>query len=315
MKTYKLTFELLGPLTRIPNSMTFFGAICHAIKSRYDKIQLESWLLSIKEKPSRFSVSSIFIKNTLPFPLDINPVFSHEGQHDLSNATQTKLIKKVSLISPMMYQIYVSNPQEFNQNFYHHFSCGDYCLALGYSLLIHRNEETQYSKKANYITTINTRNKVNLGQDTSLFYDKVMYFSKGYLFDAYISVEKEQDFLMVEEALKKLELLSMGGKRSLGYNLFKYKGYEEVHFPKHERKVLLSKAIDLNRIINYDNSYYKIKVLNNKYDYTINSVYKQGLVVFEEGSCLDVEAFTIGNLVEEHYNNMIIYQNAIGLLI
>lgn len=318
MKIFKLQFLPVSPITKIPDSQTFFGALCTAIKDIYGRDKLESFLKEMETKEYPFILSSFFYANTFPMPLDINPEFLEEKDINIKDIALLKKIKKVERVSTGVFEDYIKNFDEFNNKFYKRIIAGEYLFIPANNLLIKVEERQEYFSKKLSESITRTRNKVNYKKekDTDLFYNNIIYLDDTVIFDAYIKVKDEDVFEVILNSLEKYKYLSIGGKRSIGMNLFEFIGYSEffnVDFK--DKKLLLSKCILDSDEVDFKNSYYKIMHLNNKFDNNSESVYKHSLSVFVEGSVFNTSQTIIGDVVKEKGEHFDIYHNAIGFLI
>ncbi|MGI6711078.1 MAG: type III-A CRISPR-associated RAMP protein Csm4 [Bacilli bacterium] len=315
MKIYKLKFINCGPITSIPDSQNFFGALAMALKSNLGKEELENYLDNLNNQKYQFLVSSFFFENTLPFPLDINPD-NLASDAKLDDFKRIKKAKKIKFVSKGIFEDYQKNYLEFNKTYNQKIINQEYLLIQDNTLLIKKEEKDSFSYDAPYKSIVRTRNKVNYNDDTNLFYNRVTYLEKEVCFDCYLKVENDEILKDVVESLKKFEYLSIGGKRSIGINLFKFLEFKEVFFnSSNEKKVLLSKTVLNNNDIDYDLSYYKIAVLNNKFDLTSQRVYKKEITCMTEGSVFKTTKDVVGSLVPENGEKFIVYHNGLGFLV
>ncbi|OPZ32676.1 MAG: hypothetical protein BWY97_01299 [Tenericutes bacterium ADurb.BinA124] len=316
MKTYQLRFSSISPITKIPDSQSFFGALAHAIKSRFGKEQLEELLLKGMKKEFPFIVSSFFFTKTLPLPLDITPTFLSESNISINQLKAIKKTKKIKSISLGIYQDYASNLDQFNTSFYHKLFSNEYLLIQDDSLLIKNDEVNLFSQAKPYKTTTRVRNKVNISEETDLFYNQVIYLKDDQKFDVYLKVHSNDILNIIIESLQKQVYISIGGKRSIGLNLFKYLDCQEVNFPEnHQKKMLLSKSIIDSDQVDWEHSYYKNVVLNNKFDLIKEKVFKKQLLCFVEGSVFTTNQNFIGSYVPEEKQPFTVYHNAVGFMI
>ena len=316
MKTYRFIFSPCGPISQVPDSMAFFGALCHCIKSFKGKEALEEMLIDGFNKEHDCVVSSLLFHHTLPIPLDITPEYNPSSNLDIRELSQLKEFKKIKHISLGIYQDYIKDKMEFNRTLMNRINTQTYCLIQNSSIMIRTEESSLSHFKAKMKKVTRTRNKMNMNEDTSLFYNRAIYCDKEVLFDVYIKVKNELIWDMIIESISKIKYLSIGGKRSIGMNLFQFQKAEVYEFPTHnESKVLISKTISINDDISYEDSYYKTQILDNKFDSFSKHLYKNELLVILEGSVLKTPQSIIGGYVVEDSSDVQVYTNATGFLI
>ncbi|HOI47454.1 MAG TPA: hypothetical protein PLR26_07000 [Bacilli bacterium] len=315
MKLYRLKFSPLGPLTKVPDSLAFFGALIHHLKTILGRDQIELLLQQTHEKNPAFVVSSFFPGGLLPIPLDITPELKSLQKADIQTISLLKSLKKVKWITLGMFKEY-RNLSNFNEMLITKLVDGNYVLINQQSTIALKSEVDQATSDPQQVTVLKTRNKVNIGDDTSLYYNKVSYYKENSMFDVYLQVRNEELINQIKLVFDKFQHISVGGKKSVGSNLFLYIGIEQVDFSNQkENKLLLSKAIISSDIINIDQSFYKLQVLDNKFATQEERIYKKELLVMLEGSIVHTTQPFIGNLVLEDSTQGSIYTNAIGLLI
>lgn len=318
MKTYKFKFKPCGPISKIPDSQSFFGAISTTIKNYYGKEILEDFLKDMEMKKYSFIVSSFFLENTLPIPLDINPEFIDGNLITLDIINKLKKAKKIDKISLSIYLDYKSDYNTFNKEYYSNIMNGEYILLEHLNLLIKKEELNNYSLKKTFRDDIYTRNRINIGQDADLFYTNLIYCDENLVFDAYIKFNDDETLNKIVKAIEKHKYLSIGGKRSIGVNLFKFIGYEpECSFVNHQqnKRLLLSKAVIDDDLVDFTQSFYRLETLNNKYDNNSEKLYKQSTTFIVEGSVLQTNQDVIGTTIKSQGKDYEIYHNAVGFLI
>lgn len=316
MKIYKLKFTPVGPINKVPDSQTFFGALCNAIKGANGSDFLEELLKQMENKEYPFVVSSFFLENTFPIPLDINPELIDLNEVDSKTISILKKLKKTESISIGVFKDYWENYESFNNSYYSKFINKEYLYVHQNNLVIKNTETQEYFNNKICTTIIRTRNKVNYEEDTGIFYNSVTYYDQNVKFDCYIKVKNDDIFRIIIDSLKSLVYLSIGGKRSIGMNLFKLEGYDEfLPMDLNGKRFLLSKCIIDNDDVDFNQSYYKIITLNNKFDNNGKRIYKHNTVMLQEGSILKTHQEIVGSVINEEGENFTVYHNAVGFLL
>lgn len=316
MKIYKLKFTPVGPINKVPDSQTFFGALCNVIKDTSGSDILEELLKPMEKKDYPFIVSSFFLENTFPIPLDINPDLIDLNEVDSKTISTLKKLKKVDSISIGVFKDYLKDYETFNKEYYSKFINKEYLYVHHNNLVIKNTEAQEYFNDKICTTIIRTRNKINYEEDTGIFYNSVTYYEQKVKFDCYIKVKDDDIFQLIIKSLKSLVYLPVGGKRSIGMNLYKLEGYDEfLPIDLKGKRFLLSKCIIDNDDVDFNKSYYKIFTLNNKFDNNGKRIYKHNIVVLQEGSILKTNQEIVGSVINEEGENFTVYHNAVGFLL
>lgn len=315
MKTFRIQLLLNGPLTYLPDSQTLFGALCYLLESAMGKDELESFLHLVHQKKKKFAVSSVFLHDTLPFPIGIEPSPIAKEEMNPENYTKLKKTKRIRWMSRRLFELYKKDMKQFNQFFYQQMTKGEYHFFEKLELLVHREERPSFSQ-IEIKKYVATRNHVSLiEEEKDLFYTSKIYFSKDTMFDVFLYCTEDR-MLWIEKALQQSRYITIGGKRSLGMNLFEFHNLEEYQFSESKQKVLLSKGHINLQDVDLNQAFYRISIRDNKNDNRFSAYrYKTPILVFEEGSTFVTEAKVMGALVPEDFLEGTIYQNAMALLV
>ncbi|HHU55706.1 MAG TPA: hypothetical protein GXZ48_03325 [Acholeplasmataceae bacterium] len=305
MRLKLFQFKPLGKITEIPNSQSIFGMICYAYSEKYGQVELEAMLARFYNGNPDFIISSFFLHDLLPMPLDIShyhPNLSKEKLIKLKNA------KKIKYISKSIFQEYLNNLDDFNKKYYENIFNNNYVI-VNNEYLVKREEQKKFE---NYIfkEEMHIRNYVD---EKELFYNNCKYYHKDVAFDLYVKINNDEE--KITNLLKDLHYVSIGGGKSIGYNLFSVIDNSEIEFVNHkENKILLSMAT-VSDEIDYEKSYYKLETLHNKFNNAINRVYKNCVTVFKAGSTLNTTKDVIGSFLKNDIDGKTKYSNYLGLLI
>ena len=147
------------------------------------------------------------------------------------------------------------------------------------------------------------------------FYTTRIVYSKDAPFDLYMFAEDDRA-VEIKKMLEKLDYFTLGGKQSIGMNLFRYISMDEVKTFNSKSLLLISKALVIPTEIDFDQSMYRINQLSSIFDNSVKiKRFRKPIIVFEEGSVFKDDKMTMGGLVKDEVANRVIYQNAIGMLI
>jgi len=314
MRTYRIRFLYQDPLTRVPTAQAVFGALCHGFMATYGKDALEDLLSNIAAHRTQFALSSMFLSDTLPFPLDIEAARLDENDLTKETLSKIKKLKKVRFISNKLFYQYKRDTQMFNATLLEEWLGGQYRFNSKHQLLHHVDEKEHFDAIVMKIN-VATRNKWGLVDDEKeLFYTASSVYSEGTMFDCYIllSDELKQKF---EHVLEKFSLFVFGGLQSIGYNVLKYVDFKSIELPQAKTKVLLSNAMIIPSEIDLDSAFYRVGVIESRYDNIISDQrYRKPIAVYKEGSVFALDKVVIGDLVKS-VDGVPDYQNALGLLI
>jgi CRISPR type III-A-associated RAMP protein Csm4 len=315
MSLYQIQLKVLGNLTSIADSQQVFGAICESYKQLYGSIKLDEFLHQIYEKKEKCAVSSLFLVDTLPMPLDIEASKIDISALSEADMIQIKKIKKIKFISVKLFKLYRENTKHFNETLIQNFRNKLIVYIPKHELICHQDEQSFFGE-IDKKSLIMTRNKVSLDDDEKkLFYNPRLIFSKDTVFDVYLDTNSTR-FDEIIKAIEQTKYLSFGGKQSIGMNLFMYQGHQEIKFASTDRKLLISLSSIAD--ISYEDSYYQVELFEKKHINQIKSRrYRKQVILFKEGSVFShLDASQIyGELILEDLDGKHIYQNAIGLFI
>jgi CRISPR type III-A-associated RAMP protein Csm4 len=312
IQRFRFTYE--RPLTAIPSAQAIFGAICHGLKDVHGTDVLSSFFDDILSGGASFAVSSMYLADTLPFPLDIEP--PRLDRDDLTKETLTtiKRLKKVRYLSTSLFDAYKKDPLRFNEELLGHWLSGEYVLSEKHHVLHDASESGRFDA----ITMkqhVQTRNKTGLtDDDKELFFTASLLYTQNTAFDFLVRADGTWSD-RIHQVFETLGILSFGGLRSIGYNTMRYHG--RTPFPSYgtDVKVLVSKALVIEGEVDPGTGFYRIGVIESKHDNVVKHTrYRQPLVVFEEGSVFTTGKDVIGTLVASD-DGIPDYQNALGLLL
>jgi CRISPR type III-A-associated RAMP protein Csm4 len=309
MALYSAIFKPLGPMTKIPDSQVLFGAFCHAYKSIYGETELEKMLHKQSTKPY-FFLSSFFPQDFLPMPIGLQ--FERFKDINEVNHGVFKLSKKIKYISIGIYNDLQSNPQEFLKNFYQRIINEDYFFS-GENLFLQKKSEAKIPNRIFY-KEMRIRNSKQ-GEEKQLFYNYVTYVHPSMMFQAYIRIEDDSEVEKIKNVFTSMRYLSLGGNKSVGYNLFDIVKLDQINEFENKLgvKLLLSKSVG-DEYVDLSKSTYQLKVFHNKFNGISPTRHRKTVIGFLEGSLLSTEKFYSGSLIEDTINGKKIYQNFIGLL-
>lgn len=308
MSLYKISIKPISPITGIPDSQTIFGLLCHMFVSYYGENELETLLNDIKKDAQTLLISSMFYENTLPIPKNFTPL--HEEISNKKQASESKAIKKIKYFSLGLYREYIKSKEKFENTFLEQLDKKNYIIIN--DEIVSKKDELLNEKYL--IAELKIRNKVSLKkEDKKLFYEKIFYVNEKLNFNFYLDVD-----LKYEEKIKKLitsmNYVSIGGSKSIGFNLYNFINIEKSDIKRNKPHLLISKSIG-DSSINFENSFYDLKVTNNKFNNAKDTIFRKQIVTLVEGSYIDTCKDVIGSLVEEHNDKNITYQYMIGFLI
>lgn len=305
MALYNVKFELLSPISTIPNSQTIFGTICTYYACMYGDKDLENILKDVNTTNYPFIVSSMFFKDTIPLPLTFNPEYQELTEK------RTKLLKSTKKIKYLSKDIFLKcekNIEKLNSVILDFLE--NEIFIIKNDILMTKEDSCNHD----FIMVKNERTRVYI-EDKQYYNNYLTYFSKGMIFDFYMDIPDITMYGKIEKLLKKMNYITFGGGKSVGYNMFSFKSIKlEKDLKSPSPNLLLSLAIG-DKTINYDESFYKINIINNKFNVPGEAVNRKKIVCFSEGSCIKTSSKVIGGLVKEENNGNITYQNFLGLLI
>lgn len=310
MALYSVKFEIISPLTDIPNSQTVFGTICTFYAMHYGSEELEKILKQMENETFPFIVSSMFYEDMLPTPQNFE--IRNIQVANKEDTKRLKKIKKIKYFSKKVFKMYKKNPLQFNSAIYDLIKKQDIIIVNG--CLADKTEISKFDYAI--IDEMRTRVKVKTDIDDSLYYNNVLnYFPKGTNLEFHIEIESNELATKLEELFRKMNYVSFGGNKSIGYNMFNFKSMEkEEDLKLNEPCMLLSLSIG-DDTIDYDNSYYQLINVNNKFTNSKEAVNRKNVISFREGSIIKTSKKVIGKVIKESNNDETTYQNFVGLLI
>src|SRR5690606_3159573 len=160
-----------------------------------------------------------------------------------------------------IFEEYLLDKDKFSSNYIEHILRNDYVI-IEDKYLVKRDEANNFKTPFMYNELV-VRNSKPTTDDQQLFYNNVLYCNESLLFDVYIKYLNDDFYDKISYTIKNMEYVSIGGQKSIGYNLFSYVSSDEVHFINNmSGKVLLSNTIG-NNDLDYNNSYYKVDYITN----------------------------------------------------
>ncbi len=312
MILYSYEFKPISKLTGIPDSQTFFGGFCYYYLKEYGEEELTSFLKKAEEGNPDFIVSSFFVKDFLPQPMNL--FFKPLKEVDRKNTTKLKKIKKINYWSISILKDYYANPEEFCENYYQRIISNNY-LIIDSEYLVKENEKLNYTTPF-FVEELITRNYVAENvEDKKLFYNVVMYNNENTSFSVYIKYLNEGIREKVEKVISKMIYISLGGGKSIGYNMFNFISAKKIELNNTtDSKMLLSKAL-LEDLVNIEDSYYKLVKLQNIFHGIGETKYKKKVLAFCEGSTFKTTKEFCGQVTKESLGEEIKYTNLLGLLV
>ena len=297
---YKLQFKPLSPITSLPDSQAIFGAFCDSYHIYHGKNGLEEFLEQlVKNKNLLFS--SMFFDNTLPRPNNL--VASVNTTLTIDEVKVMKKTKKIKYIEKDVYLEYLDNKELF---------CSNLSKRIGKDLIINDNYVLcNYNSPQKYLTRAEDVRVRNNKEDHNLFYNYVNYYSKESLFCVYLKADNIDD---INNVLLNNKFLSIGPKKSIGYNLFEYLGYEEeVRLNNLNSGLLISKML-CDKRIDFHNSNYFIAMDCSKFNNNADTVFRKSKVCLLEGSIINSNEL-LGDICIEKAINHNNYQYLLGFTI
>ena len=307
MSLYCVKFKLLSHLMNIPNSQSIFGTICHYYEDKYGKEKLEEILEKENSNNPVFVVSSMFIDNVLPLPMDFIP--KRSNNIELKDVKLFKKVKKVKFMSLNLFKELKKDKIKFEDSFYSNISSGKYVIEEG--IIWDKNLDSNIAKPK---VKDEIRTRVNV-LDEQFYQDIIKHYSDDTTFVFYVDIKNKDYEDELIELFKSLKYVNIGGKKSIGYNLYNYFDIQKVDdLLINKRNVLLSLAVG-NDNVNFDESYYQFININNKFNNSKKTVNRNNVYAFCEGSVISTDKDYIGCLIKEENDGQITYQNMLGLLI
>ena len=239
--------------------------------------------------------------NTLPKPNNLVAIGGNVLTID--DVKIMKKIKKIKYIENDVYLEYLKNTELF---------CNSFSKRVGKDLIINDNLVLCYSNSSQKALTKADDVRVrNNKEDHNLFYNYVNYYSEGTLFCIYL---KTNDIDDVNNVLLNQKFLSIGSKKSIGYNLFEYVGYEVEEKLDNLNSCLLISKMLCDKSIDFRNSNYFIKMDCSKFNNNADSVFRQSKVCLLEGSIIN-EKGSLGDIYIEKAKDHDNYQYLLGFII
>ena len=198
---------------------------------------------------------------------------------------------------------------KFEDSFYSNISSGKYVIEEG--IIWDKNLDSNIAKPK---VKDEIRTRVNV-LDEQFYQDIIKHYSDDTTFVFYVDIKNKDYEDELIELFKSLKYVNIGGKKSIGYNLYNYFDIQKVDdLLINKRNVLLSLAVG-NDNVNFDESYYQFININNKFNNSKKTVNRNNVYAFCEGSVISTDKDYIGCLIKEENDGQITYQNMLGLLI
>ena len=240
MKLYKLSFECISSMTKMPDDQTIFGAICNIIKYTEGENVLEQYFRSFVSKPL-FVHSSMFLDGFMPM-VKVGLISIDEKNKQVNNLpvnkqlaylSQLKKFKKISFVSLDIYNKYIVN---------------DDFKGLKQAILnnevniiddVLSSQTNEYSKVESLVVHNNHQDKNN---ERKLYFDNTIFYPKNSHFCIYV---KTDNIEFVKSIFKYAPYFGFGNRVSVGKNSFKLVKTTEITNIKTNcnKKILLSKCI------------------------------------------------------------------------
>ncbi len=307
MSLWSVKFEVISPLTALPNSQTIFGTICTYYAMQYGDSELEKLLNRMEKKEYPFIVSSMFYENMLPCPLN----FEMKGlKVESKEDTQLlKSIKKVKYFSKEVFKFYKKNQNLFNTYLlFNHIRENEFVIVN--NCLTTKDEYELFKFKI----VEEMRIRVNVNEE-QYYNDLLIHLPKGTKLEFYIEINDEELKDKILSLLESMKYISFGGSKSVGYNMFSFSSITEENNLKSQKPALLISLATGNSLIDYENSFYQLVSINNRFTNTTEVVNRKNVIAFKEGSVISCNDTVIGEVIKEENENGITYQNFVGLLI
>lgn len=321
MKTFKIELLSDSRINKLPDAQTIFGAICYIYINLYGEKKFDEYIDSFKTEPL-FVHSSLmpsglypmFKQNLFSIEFVNSIVLNGSANEQLNLLNKMKSYKKIQYISELIYKDYVlsGNINQLSQNLVKNET--DYKIENGILQYVYENKT--YSLSKNMLTRVKTDlMDLENGKDRDLFYDMDFYFEQGQAFTMF--VKSNQTIEYIKNIFDKLDYFPLGNRGSVGKNLFKFNGIQEVESNSVANlKMLLSKCIPVLGEMDYLNSSYAL----NHASYRTSKGYQNRLVgqltKLTEGSLVKVKEDKeyCGRVIEFDNHGNKIYHYGIGFV-
>jgi len=312
MKLLAFKFKPLGRLTKIPDSQSVFGMLCYAILEKFGEEKLSQILNRFANNNPDFIVSSFFLHNLFPYPMEIT--MPYQPNLTPEHTIKLKELKKVRYISKDIFKAYLQDKNEFINTYSEKVFIGEYVIVQK-EYLVTKEEQSQFSEQL-LKKEIQIRNLVGeTKEDKQLFYNELIYCRDGVYFDLYVLVLNQDIKEDIIKLISSLQYVSIGGGKSIGYNMFSCVEFEEIEFVNNNQTKTLLSIASLDQDIQYDESAYRIETLHNKINNAIHQVYKNTQTVLLEGSSIVTNKPFMGSILKEEIDDQVRYSNYLGLLV
>lgn len=310
MSVYCVRLKALSVLTKFPDAQTIFGAFCYKYLHLFGKEKLDA-LLSEEYSNPFFAISSLLYENTVPVPLDFAP----RRKTDLScikieDNYLFKKIKKIKFFSIGIFNLYKQNKELFEEQFYDKINT-DFEI-INSEIICLKNENM--CKEKYYVVDARTRNSFSTEDKKKLFKDEVMYINDNVVFSVYVLINNQKYENEIIETFSRMSYTSLGGFKSIGYNLFSVIDVKEFsNLGTNKYGLLLSKCL-IDDSFDVTKASYNLMRINNKATKGQDK-YHSCITCICEGSVVDISNKIIGSLVKETNGDTINYQNYLGFVI
>ena len=311
MKLYKLTFNSLSSISKLPDAQTIFGAVCRIISFTQGEDVLERYITSFNTNNPLFVHSSMFIDTLLPMPkvglISIDEknknMSSLSEKEQLSYLSHLKGYKKIRYISYDVYKDYIVDSR-FNDL---RKDIESNKLKIENGIVSKTNADYQLADQLVY----HTNKETNVDEDR-LYYDNNQYFPDDTKFTIYV---KTDDIKFVKSVFQYSQYFGFGSRVSVGKNCFELVDVDMIQYPKSNNEVLLlSKCIDTTFDLEESSYTLSSETYKGSYYYSSNTI--GHFNKFEEGSFMRITENKeyYGRLIEAD-NGKKIYHYAIGFVI
>ena len=252
MRTYRLTFEALSSLSKVPDAQVIFGSICNIIKQTKGDEALQRYLSSFEDQPI-FVHSSMFPCGLLPMIkvglLSIEEknkdVFSKEPKDQLQYLSEMKEFKKIQYVTPDIFNKYINTPDFATRIIDLKNDLLNHKITLKDGVLSFDDSSRSIGKReliTHVQTSLNAVDRTEEEKSRGLYYDSTLYYPEHSYFDIYIKTE-QLDY--VKDIMKYVPYFGFGNRISVGKNSFKLIRLEKVNIKDEDPDycMLLSKCI------------------------------------------------------------------------
>lgn len=311
MKLYELSYNAASPITGLPDSQKIFGGICTVIKAVDGEGRLIEYLDSFRDEPM-FVHSSMFIGGTMPMVMgnifDIGyvneQVKNQKPEEKLEALSKFKTFKKIKMMSEMVFDEYIlsgridSLKEDILKTGKLEIKDGCLCFA-DEEMDIRSLSQSFYRARLDVIS--------DDSREGRLFRDNAVYYPKETVFRILVKSSLEAD--AIEKYFRYFNYFALGGKGSVGRNLFELKDIRELGLSSSARiKMLLSKYVPRENEFDAGQSFYEL-ITNN---YVANPDNK-GNIFTRKVSCFREGSYMHFNENREYYGQLISYMAGEGI--